>query len=67
MNSFEYLTIKKEIKSLKKEIKKNTKNLKNLERKARKCYYSNLGKDVDNEIIDENCVLNKNKRFYRSK
>ena len=52
MNSCEYLTIKKEIKSLKKEIKKNTKNLKNLERKARNSYYSNLGKDVDNEIID---------------
>ena len=51
MNSFEYLTIKKEIKSLKKEIKKNTKNLKNLERKARKCYYSTIGKDVDREII----------------
>ena len=51
MNSFEYLTIKKEIKSLKKEIKKNTKNLKNLECKARKCYYSTIGKDVDREII----------------
>ena len=52
MNSCEYLTIKEEIKSLKKEIKKTTKKLKKLELKARKCYYSNLGKDVDNEIID---------------
>ena len=57
MNSCEFLTIKEEIKSLKKEIKKTTKKLKKLECKARKCYYSNLGKDVDNEIIDE---LNKN-------
>ena len=50
MNSCEFLTIKEEIKSLKKEIKKTTKKLKKLECKARKCYYSNLGKDVDNEI-----------------
>ena len=57
MNSCEFLTIKEEIKSLKKEIKKTTKKLKKLELKARNCYYSNLGKDVDNEIIDE---LNKN-------
>ena len=47
MNSCEFLTIKEEIKSLKKDIKKNTKNLKKLELKARKCYYSNLGKDVE--------------------
>ena len=55
MNSCEFLTIKEEIKSLKKEIKKTTKKLKKLELKARKCYYSNLGKDVDNEIsfLDE--------------
>ena len=52
MNSCEFLTIKEEIKSLKKEIKKTTKKLKKLELKARECYYSNLGKDVDNEIID---------------
>ena len=52
MNSCEFLTIKEEIKSLKKEIKKTTKKLKKLECKARECYYSNLGKDVDNEIID---------------
>ena len=52
MNSCEFLTIKEEIKSLKKEIKKTTKKLKKLELKARNCYYSNLGKDVDNEIID---------------
>ena len=52
MNSCEYLTIKEEIKSLKKEIKKTTKKLKKLELKARNSYYSNLGKDVDNEIID---------------
>ena len=52
MNSLEFLTIKEEIKSLKKEIKKNTKKLKNLERKAEKCYYSNLGKYTDSEIID---------------
>ena len=52
MNSCEFLTIKEEIKSLKKEIKKTTKKLKKLECKARKCYYSNLGKDVDNENID---------------
>ena len=58
MNSCEFLTIKEEIKSLKKEIKKSTKKLKKLELKARNCYYSNLGKDVDNEIIDENGVLN---------
>ena len=50
MNSCEFLTIKEEIKSLKKEIKKTTKKLKKLELKARECYYSNLGKDVDNEI-----------------
>lgn len=50
MNSCEFLTIKEEIKSLKKEIKKTTKKLKKLECKARECYYSNLGKDVDNEI-----------------
>ena len=47
MNSCEFLTIKKEIKSLKKEIKKNTKNLKKLELKARNCYYSTIGKDVE--------------------
>ena len=58
MNSCEFLTIKEEIKSLKKEIKKNTKKLKKLELKARNSYYSNLGKDVDNENIDENGVLN---------
>ena len=58
MNSCEFLTIKEEIKSLKKEIKKTTKKLKKLEYKARECYYSNLSKDVDNEIIDENGVLN---------
>ena len=52
MNSCEFLTIKEEIKSLKKEIKKTTKKLKKLELKARECYYSNLGKDVDNDIID---------------
>ena len=52
MNSCEFLTIKEEIKSLKKEIKKTTKKLKKLECKARNSYYSNLGKDVDNEIID---------------
>ena len=52
MNSCEFLTIKEEIKSLKKEIKKNTKKLKKLELKARKCYYSNLGKYTDSEIID---------------
>ena len=40
MNSCEFLTIKEE-------IKKTTKKLKNLECKARKCYYSNLGKDVE--------------------
>ena len=51
MNSCEFLTIKEEIKSLKKEIKKTTKKLKKLECKARECYYSNLGKDVDNEIL----------------
>ena len=55
MNSCEFLTIKEEIKSLKKEIKKTTKKLKKLELKARNSYYSNLGKDVDNEIsfLDE--------------
>ena len=64
MNSFEFLTIKEEIKSLKKEIKKNTKKLKNLELKARKCYYSNLGKDVDNEIIYlDDGVLEEKKSF----
>ena len=52
MNSCEFLTIKEEIKSLKKEIKKTTKKLKKLELKARKCYYSNLGKYTDSEIID---------------
>ena len=52
MNSCEYLTIKEEIKSLKKEIKKTTKKLKKLELKARKCFYSNLGKYTDSEIID---------------
>ena len=52
MNSCEFLTIKEEIKSLKKEIKKNTKKLKKLELKARKCFYSNLGKYTDSEIID---------------
>ena len=48
MNSCEFLTIKEEIKSLKKEIKKTTKKLKKLELKARNCYYSNLGKKVEN-------------------
>ena len=58
MNSCEFLTIKEEIKSLKKEIKKTTKKLKKLECKARKCYYSNLGKDADIKIIDlDNGVL----------
>ena len=52
MNSCEFLTIKEEIKSLKKEIKKTTKKLKKLELKARKCFYSNLGKYTDSEIID---------------
>ena len=52
MNSCEFLTIKEEIKSLKKEIKKSTKKLKKLELKARECYYSNLGKYTDSEIID---------------
>ena len=52
MNSCEFLTIKEEIKSLKKEIKKRTKKLKKLELKARKCFYSNLGKYTDSEIID---------------
>ena len=64
MNSCEFLTIKEEIKSLKKEIKKTTKKLKKLELKARKCFYSNLGKYTDSEIIDlydeflEDCHFN---------
>ena len=64
MNSCEFLTIKEEIKSLKKEIKKTTKKLKKLELKARECYYSNLGKDVDNEIIYlDDGVLEEKKSF----
>ena len=64
MNSCEFLTIKEEIKSLKKEIKKTTKKLKKLEFKARNCYYYNLGKDVDNEIIYlDDGVLEEKKSF----
>ena len=64
MNSCEFLTIKEEIKSLKKEIKKTNKKLKKLEFKARECYYSNLGKDVDNEIIYlDDGVLEEKKSF----